>query len=326
MARPPKNPAIPMREGLSPSCLALPRLRDCPWPTLLDHLAERLPRVPREVWRQRLRAGEVLDEGGRALDEHTPYLHGQRIYYWRDLGPETPLPYEADILFRDEHLLVADKPHFLPVTPGGRYVRESLLVRLKARLGLPELSPLHRIDRDTAGLVLFSVRAAERDAYQRLFRERRVDKVYEAIAPWRDDLPWPQRRASHLREDEAAFYRMREAAPEEGLPPNSETWIEPIERLGPGGRWARYRLRPVTGKRHQLRVHMAALGVPILGDGFYPVVRRGPHEADDPADPLRLLARAIAFDDPITGQRRCFESRRTLADPPLAPHCPWPSA
>ncbi|TSE18896.1 Ribosomal large subunit pseudouridine synthase A [Tepidimonas alkaliphilus] len=318
MARPPRPASIALRHGVSPSCLALPRLRHCPWPTLLDCLAERMPHVPREVWRARLQRGEVLDERGQPLHERTPYLHGQRIYYWREVAQETPIPFEAEILFRDAHLLVVDKPHFLPVTPGGRYVRETLLVRLKAMLDLPELSPLHRIDRDTAGLVLFSVRAADRDAYQRLFRERRIDKEYEAIAPWRGDLPWPQRRVSHLREDEAAFFRMREASPAEVLPPNSETWIEPIERLGPEGRWARWRLRPVTGKRHQLRVHMAALGAPILGDPFYPEVRRGPHESDDHAEPLRLLARAMAFDDPVTGQRRRFESRRALAPPT---HC-----
>ena len=318
MARLPKNAAIPMRQGVSPSCLALPRLRHCPWPTLLDHLAERLPRIPREQWRARLRRGEVFGEDGRPLDEHTPYLHGQRIYYWREVAEEPAIPFEAAVLFRDAHLLVVDKPHFLPVTPGGRFVRETLLVRLKAALNLPELSPLHRIDRDTAGLVLFSVRAADRDAYQRLFRERRVDKVYEAIAPWRGDLPWPLRRVSHLREDEAAFYRMREATANEALPPNSETWIEPLERLSPDGRYARYRLRPVTGKRHQLRVHMAALGVPILGDPFYPEVRRGPNDPDDYSQPLQLLAQSLAFDDPLTGQRRHFQSRLRL-DPHALP-------
>ncbi|WP_334134540.1 pseudouridine synthase [Tepidimonas sp.] len=301
-----------MRDGVSPSCLALPRLRHCPWSTLLDYLAERLPRIPRSEWRARMRNGHVLDEQGRPLAEHTPYLHGQRVYYWRTLADETPIPFHATVLFRDEHLLVADKPHFLPVTPGGRYVRETLLVRLKRELDLPELSPLHRIDRETAGLVLLSVRASERNAYQRLFRERRVEKIYVAIAPWRDDLTWPQRRVSHLREDEAAFFRMREADPAEGLPPNSETWIEPLQRLEPNGRYARYRLRPVTGKRHQLRVHMAALGVPIVGDPFYPQVRRGPDDPEDYAQPLQLLAQAIAFDDPITGQRRSFQSTRTL--------------
>ncbi|TSE33875.1 pseudouridine synthase [Tepidimonas charontis] len=315
MARPPKNPALALRDGVAPSCVALPRLRHCPWPTLLDFLAERLRGASRAQWLARLRAGQVLDEDGRPLDEHAPYLHGQRVYYWRNLPDEPPIPFQEQVLFRDAHLVVVDKPHFLPVTPGGRYVRETLLVRLRRALNLPELSPLHRIDRDTAGLVVLSVRAAERDAYQRLFRQRRVEKIYEAIAPWRDDLPWPQRRLSHLREDEHAFFRMREAAPEEGLPPNSETWIEPLQRLGPQGRWARYRLRPVTGKRHQLRVHLCALGLPIVGDPWYPVVRIGPDDPPDYATPLQLLAQAIAFDDPITGQRRQFHSRLRLSGP-----------
>jgi tRNA pseudouridine32 synthase/23S rRNA pseudouridine746 synthase len=313
MARLPKNGALPLRDGVSPSCVALPRLRQCPWPTLLDYLAARLPRIPRAEWQARLRAGHVVDDDGRALDEYTPYLHGQRVYYWRTLADEAPVPFQETVLYRDAHVVVADKPHFLPVTPGGRYVRETLLVRLKRVLDLPDLSPLHRIDRETAGLVVFSVQAHERDAYQRLFRERRVDKTYEAIAPWRDGLRWPLRRTSHLREDEKAFFRMREAAPEEGLPANSETWIEPLERLGPQADHARYRLRPVTGKRHQLRVHMAALGLPIVGDQFYPVVRRGPDEPEDYTQPLQLLARAIAFDDPITGERRAFESPRSLS-------------
>ena len=204
---------------------------------------------------------------------------------------------------------MADKPHFLPVTPGGRYVRQTLVVRLKHRLNLPDLSPLHRIDRETAGLVLFSLRPQDRDAYQRLFRERSVDKTYEAIAPWREDLAWPQTRRSHIREQEDAFYRMREAEPHEGLPPNSETHLHLLERHGD---WARYRLEPVTGKRHQLRVHMNALGVPLVGDQFYPTVRRGPDDAEDFSEPLRLLARAIAFTDPVTGEARRFESRLQL--------------
>lgn len=305
MAYAPKNPAIAMRDGVSPSCVALPQMRRVPWPLFLDFLAERLPVVSREEWRERMAAGEVVDEHNRPLPPTAQCQSGMRAYYWRRLPAEPAIPFEERILFQDEQLLVADKPHFLPVTPGGRYVRETLVVRLKQRLGLPDLSPLHRIDRETAGLVLFSLRPQDRDAYQRLFRERRVDKHYEAIAPWREDLAWPQTRRSHILEQEQAFYRMRESRPEEGLAPNSETRIAPLERRGD---WARYRLEPVTGKRHQLRVHMNALGLPLVGDQFYPLVRRGPDELEDYAEPLRLLARAIAFTDPVTGQARHFES------------------
>ena len=314
MAHVPKNPAIPLRDGVSPSCIALPRLRQSPWPTVLDFLAERLPRVTRDAWLQRMQAGEVVGDDGRPLGAEAPYVHGARVYYWRALPHETTIPFEECIVHHDEHLVVADKPHFLPVTPGGRYVQQSLLVRLKRRLGLPDLSPLHRIDRETAGLVVFSVRPQDRDAYQRLFRERRVDKTYDAIAPWHAGRSWPHTRRSHILECEDAFYKMREAAPDEQLPDNSETHIDCEERRCD---WARYRLTPVTGKRHQLRVHMLGLGLPLLGDQFYPTVRRAPGEPEDFAEPLRLLAQSIAFTDPVTGAPRRFESTRTLD---------WPAA
>ena len=309
MAHVPKNPHIAMRGGVSPSCVALPRVRQSPWSLLIDHLAERLPRIARTEWAERMRSGSVLGEDGQPLPPDAPYVGGARVYYWRTLQQEDPIPFEATVLFEDDHLVVADKPHFLPVTPGGRYVRETLLVRLKAQLGLADLSPLHRIDRETAGLVLLSKRPQDRDAYQSLFRERRVDKVYEAVAPWRADLAFPLTRRSHILEDEQAFYRMREARPDEGLAPNSETRIECLQRDGDR---AVYRLHPVSGKRHQLRVHMHGLGLPIEGDQFYPVVRRGPDDREDFAEPLQLLAQAIAFTDPVTGQPRHFASGRRL--------------
>ena len=309
MAHVPKNPNIAMRDGVSPSCVALPRMRQSLWPALIDHLVDRLPRISRSEWTERMRSGSVLGEDGQPLAPDAPYVGGARVYYWRELPHEDPIPFEATVLFEDAHLVVADKPHFLPVTPGGRYVRETLLVRLKAQLGCADLSPLHRIDRETAGLVLLCKRPQDRDAYQSLFRERRVDKVYEAVAAWREALQFPLTRRSHILEDEQAFYRMREALPDEGLPPNSETRIECV--LREDGR-ALYRLHPISGKRHQLRVHMHGLGLPIEGDQFYPVVRRGPDEAEDFAQPLQLLAREIAFTDPVTGQPRHFQSGRRL--------------
>ncbi|MFP8780897.1 pseudouridine synthase [Hydrogenophaga sp. RWCD_12] len=310
MARPPKNPLIPARNGVSPSCVALPLLPagDRRWPTVLDFLDERLPAVGREGWALRLAAGDVLDESAQPVNGNDLYRGGARLYYWRALDAEPVIPFEATVLHQDTHLLVADKPHFLPVTPTGRFVQQTLLVRLKQATGIDTLSPIHRIDRETAGLVVFSLRPQDRGAYQALFRERAVDKVYEAIAPASDTLPWPQRRCSRIEEDPAAFYRMVEADGE----PNSETGIEPVERRRD---WARYRLTPVTGKRHQLRVHLNGLGLPIAGDQFYPVVRHGPGEAEDFADPLRLLARSIAFTDPVTGEARRFDSRLELAWP-----------
>ena len=307
MSRPPRHPLIPLRDGVSASCVALPQppAGTRPWPGVLDFLAQRLPRLTLHEWAQRLARGEVLDEAGQPVPPDAPYRGGTRLYYWRTLDDEPVVPFEEQVLFQDEHLVVADKPHFLPVTPGGRYVQQTLLVRLKNRLGLPDLSPVHRIDRETAGLVVFSVRPQDRGAYQALFRERTVDKVYEAIAPASDAHRFPLVRHSRIEEDTEAFFRMTEVPGE----PNSETAIDAVERRGV---WARYRLAPVTGKRHQLRVHLQALGLPIAGDQFYPTVRRGPEAAEDFADPLRLLAAGIAFTDPVTGTVRRFATRRSL--------------
>lgn len=292
-----------MREGVGASCVALPH---GPWPRLLDFLAERLPAVSAEQWQERMAQGHVLDESGAPLLPDAPYRHGTRVYYYRALDAEPVIPFEETILYQDAHLLVADKPHFLPVTPTGRYVQQTLLVRLKRRTGLEHLSPIHRIDRETAGLVVFSVRPQDRGAYQALFREQVVDKTYEAIAPLRPDLPLPAVHRSRIEPDER-FFRQREVPGE----PNSETRIELIEAFGD---LARYRLRPRSGKTHQLRVHMDALGRPISGDLFYPEVVHGPgHAEENWSRPLQLLARALAFTDPVTGELRHFESRRQLA-------------
>lgn len=324
MARPPKNPHIPMRGGVSPSSIALPSLRQPPWTTVLAALADLLPRVPHAEWQARMANGQVMNDQGQPLPPDAPYQKCQRVYYWRDLPTEPPIPFAHTVLFRDEHLLVADKPHFLPVTPGGRYVKETLLARLKDSLNLPELSPLHRLDRETAGVVAFCLRPQDRDAYQRLFRERQVHKVYEAMAA----TPHPQgaqaactpspsvvcplTRRSHIRENPAQFFRMEEAPVAEGLAPNSETLIELLAVQHGHGL---FRLTPVSGKRHQLRVHMAALGWPLVGDQFYPDVLRAPGEHEDFAQPLRLLSRELAFTDPVTGEARRFVSQRTLAWP-----------
>lgn len=305
MAHRPKNPLIPTREGVSPSCVAIPSTKPSPWGSVLQFLSERLPVIAPLQWAQRLARGEVLDDEGQPVAPEAPCVPGARLYYYRALDDEAPIPFEPQILFQDQHLLVADKPHFMPVTPSGRHVRHSLMVRLKQMTGLDTLNPIHRIDRETAGLVVFNLRPQDRNAYHALFRERAVDKAYEAIAPHDPALRWPLLRRSRIEEDVEAFFRMVETEGE----PNSETHMDCLEVRGA---WARYGLAPLTGKRHQLRVHLDALGLPILGDRFYPRVRRGPDEAEDFAEPLRLLARSIAFTDPVTGQARRFESARTL--------------
>ena len=288
-----------MRDGVTPSCVVLPSQGQG---RMLDFLAARLPTVSAAGWAQRMAQGDVVDEFGVPVTSGRRFTPGIRLYYYRALDDEAVIPFEEKVLYQDEHILVADKPHFLPVVPGGRYLQHTLLVRLKSRLGLPALSPVHRIDRDTAGLVLFSVQQRTRGAYQALFRNRQITKHYDAIAPWRADLAFPREHTSRL-EESPQFFRMQEVPGE----PNSHTHMQVLEVAGD---WARYRLSPITGKRHQLRVHMAALGLPLRNDPFYPVVNDPPE--GDYSRPLQLLARSLAFVDPVTGESRVFESRQAL--------------
>lgn len=302
MARPPSARTLPTRDGVSPSCVAL---SVGPWTTVLDFLAERLPTVSRQAWAARMHNGEVLDEQGHAVHAEQPYASGTRLFYYRHIADEPDLPVQERIVFQDDHLVVADKPHFMPVTPGGQYVRQSLLVRLKRQLGIDTLSPVHRIDRETAGLVLLCVRPQDRNAYQALFRERQVHKAYEAVAPYRAELTLPLTRRSRIEACTTQFFRSEEI---EGTP-NSETTLSLLQVQGNS---ALYRLEPVTGKRHQLRIHMNALGLPIEGDQFYPEVLRGAGEPEDFSHPLQLLARSVAFTDPVTGKPRSFASGQSL--------------
>ena len=303
----PHDPKVlPMRDGVSPSCVVLPSRGQG---SMLDFLAQRLPAVTRAQWEARMHAGEVVDEHGERVLPGRALVPGLRLYYYRALEHEAPLPFEAQVLFRDAHLLVADKPHFLPVVPAGRFLQNSLLVRLKRAYDLPELSPIHRIDRETAGLVLFSVQRATRGLYQGLFRDRAVDKRYEALAPWNADLAFPREHASRM-EESGHFFRMHEVPGE----PNSFTRMEVLEH---NTHWARYALAPVSGRRHQLRVHMAALGLPLRGDTLYPEVNDAAE--GDYSRPLQLLARSVAFCDPLTGERRCFSSRLQLQPLPDTP-------
>ena len=291
----------PMRDGVGASVVSVPQGA----PHLLDFLAQRMPGISRSEWAERLAQGLVLHENGQTALPDQACQPGQRLYYYRHLANEPVLPFQAHILFEDAHLLVADKPHFMPVTPSGRYVQQSLLVQLKRRTGLSDLVPLHRIDRETAGLVMLGKRLQDRDAYHALFRDHHIHKLYHAVAPWRADRAVPTVYASRLVPGEP-FFRTQEVP---GTP-NSETRIS---LLRTSGLRALYRLEPVTGKRHQLRVHMNALDLPIEGDQFYPTILRGPDAPEDFGQPLQLLAQSVRFTDPITGQVRVFESQRQLA-------------
>jgi len=276
------------------------------WPTLLDFLTERFPSVTSETWLARLARNDVLDESGTpvslSMATQSPCPANTRLYYYREVPNEVPIPFDEVVLYQDDHLLVVDKPHFLPVVPSGGYLTQTVLVRLKHKLGLDDLVPIHRIDRDTAGLVLFSKRPATRAAYCALFSQHRVNKTYQAIAPWRADLSWPITR--HSRIQEAGHFMLQCEVP--GTP-NASTLIDVLEVRG---QLARYQLKPITGQRHQLRVHMLALGLPLLNDGLYPVLT--PEGQQDFSKPLQLLAKQLEFTDPVSGQARHFESTRQL--------------
>ncbi len=274
------------------------------WPTFLDFLTQKFPAVGHDQWLGRVNSESVVDGHGVTINSATPYRANSKLYYFRSVCNEPRIPFEETVLFQDDLIVVADKPHFLPVTPAGRYVQETLLVRLKRRLGINTLAPMHRIDRDTAGLVLFTVQSHTRNAYQKLFRERRVEKTYEAIAPWRAELMAPTVYRNRLTEG-AAFMQMQTEA-------GAANALTAIEIAEVKGSLARYILRPLTGQKHQLRAHMAALGAPILNDRIYPVLQAWDSEEPDYSQPLQLLAKSIAFVDPVTGQLRAFASALPL--------------
>ncbi|QBJ97305.1 pseudouridine synthase [Rhodococcus sp. ABRD24] len=290
---------LPVRDGLNPTRLRLPD--SGPWPTAVAYLLARFPSDTARLL-EKVAAGEVVDEAGAPITGATEFRPRSFLYLYRDPPVEARVPFEIDILYRDTDLLVVDKPHFLASTPRGAYVAESALVRLRRDLDLPELTPAHRLDRITAGVLIFTVRRQARRAYQSLFDERKVTKEYEALARHDPALRLPVTVRSRIIKERGVLQ-----AREVPGTPNAESRIELIEAVDGIGR---YRLLPHTGKTHQLRLHMSSLGVPILGDNFYPEFYDV--APDDYSTPLQLLARSIEFTDPQSGAQRRFTSRRRL--------------
>ena len=291
----------PMKNGVGASKVFLPNLEVLP-NSIFEYLCAHFPHIEALEWQQRFKDNLVMNAFGQTLTLHSIYVANQHIYYYRFLKQEIHVPFQEKILFENEDLLVVDKPHFLTMSPTGQYVQETLLVRLKNSTGYADLTPIHRLDRETAGVVLFSKRPETRGAYQQLFAERKVQKVYHAIAPHRADLTFPL--SIQLRMDKGEpFYTMQVV---EGQP-NSHTDIHLIHHHQT---WALYELKPTTGKQHQLRVHLNHLNIPIRNDPFYPQVTHKP--SDDFSAPLQLLAKEIYFINPLNQHPMHFCSELVL--------------
>jgi tRNA pseudouridine32 synthase/23S rRNA pseudouridine746 synthase len=320
-----------VRDGLNPTRLVLPHEPEvvARFPFALGYLLDRF-HDDEDRLREKLALGEIVTGRGAPLTPTTPYEPRGFLYLYRDPpAHEDEIPFEPQVLHRDENLLVVDKPHFLATMPRGRWVRQTALVRLRVALDLPELSPAHRLDRGTAGVLVLTVRPEVRGAYQEAFARREVHKVYEAVAPLAPSggrppsgsLPPSGSAVSdgapvalgEPRTVRSRIVKRRGVTRAEEVPgePNAEsrvTLVAADEARGLG----LYRLEPHTGKTHQLRLHLASLGLPILHDPFWPELRDT--DPDDFDRPLQLLSRSVELTDPLSGRPRRFESRRTLSE------------
>lgn len=325
---------LPVRDGVNATKLRLPL--SGPWETIHEYVLERFGHIDHGGITERFHKGEVVDVQGDPVRVETPLGAREYLWYYRSVAAETPIPFTEDILYEDDHLVVADKPHFLPTTPAGKYVQQSLLVRLRNRLELPHLVPIHRLDRGTAGIVMFSKNPETRGPYQVLFERRAVEKTYQCVSPGEPVSTSAMTVRNRLGKTKGVVVANREpydvaASGRVFQPPaqrprrrghtrstgaNAASRVEHL-RSGLsryGQQVSQFRLTPLTGKTHQLRIHMALLGMGIMHDRFYPELL---DDAPDDFDrPLQLLAESLSFADPLTGIRRHFTSTRSLAEAP----------
>ncbi|MDD5757522.1 MAG: pseudouridine synthase [Desulfobulbaceae bacterium] len=291
-----------MAIALHPSKVTLPKIEP-PYPSVFSFLVARFPQVSPEIWQQRFEQGKVLNDRRLPIAAHTPYIPQQKIYYFREQSQEPVVPFAESILFQNDEILVACKPHFLPVIPSGPYVNECLLGRLQRKTGILDLAPIHRIDRETAGVVLFSTKKQNRGVYHDLFMHGAAEKTYQALCHYPEAQQQQQWLIENRIEVGSPWFRVKTA----NGPINSRTRITLKEARGEKGHFL---LQPITGKKHQLRLHLSGLGFGIINDRYYPNLL--PKRDDDFDKPLQLIAQALQFDDPITGKRMEFQSERKL--------------
>jgi tRNA pseudouridine32 synthase/23S rRNA pseudouridine746 synthase len=301
---------LPPRDGVGATRLHVPLRGE--WPTVSAYMVERFFHLEPEGLLERFDRGEIVARDGSPVSRDAPLGSEEFIWYYRDPPAETRIPFEIEILHQDDDLVVVDKPHFLPTTPGGKYLQNSALIRLRRLLDIPDLAPIHRLDRATAGLLMFAARRETRGAYQSLFENREVQKVYEAVsnrpAHW-DASEFPLVYRNHIVKRRAEVCVQVDAEQE----PNAETLIEV---LSADEHVVHTLLKPHSGKMHQLRVHLSAIGLGIRNDRFYPTLLD--EMPDDFSLPLQLLARELHFVDPLSGDARTFTSRLRLKDAPLS--------
>ncbi|MDF0534180.1 pseudouridine synthase [Shewanella sp. A32] len=287
--------------AVHPSWVVLPQ-QQTDKPTVLAFLLARFPAISESVWRERMQQGKVHWQDGSLIDEQTPYQAARRVYYYREVMIEPRIPFQEQILYQDQHSLLVYKPHFLPVTPGGNFVNECLVARLRARTGIDTIIPVHRLDRDTAGVMLMSVAPETRDAYHSLFRDGLIHKRYQALArltpALRESLP-----QGWLSQPKCWTVKNRIERGDPGftmqIVPGTANSHSEIRLLAVNADIGLFELEPVTGKTHQLRLHMASLGMPLLNDRYYPQLQ--PLQADDFSKPLKLVACRLQYTDPLSG-------------------------
>jgi len=277
------------------------------WANLYEFLCWQFPRIDAAIWWQRLQDGKVFWFGGDIVRPDTPFSPSRRLCYFREVSAEPQIPFQEELVYQDEQILIACKPHFLPVIPGGDYINECLLERLRQKYQQPDLVAVHRLDRETAGLVLFSKQPASRAEYYQLFASGQIEKSYLALAQIADHIqaePGQRWQVQNRLEKSQPRFLMQQVAGEV----NASSSIELLQRQG---RLGLFKLTPHTGKTHQLRVHMLGLGMPLLHDKYYPQLL--PKTALDFSQPLQLLAAELTFVDPLCGEKRQFRSNRQLA-------------
>ncbi len=293
-----------MPKADTPSIIVISGIEKCT--TIFEFLCRRFPKIDGSAWKKRIESGDVFYENRKPVGLREIAKPGIKVYYYREVENEAVIPFKEKIISGDEHIIAVDKPHFLPVIPAGKYVNETLLNRVKRTTGITDIAPLNRLDRETAGIVLFSINKKSRDSYYNLFRTRQVKKIYKAISPENPKVKKSGWRIENRLVQGEPWFRMK-CSEEINAETNAITQINLDKNEN---NLCYFSLHPETGQKHQLRVHMSLIGYPVLNDRFYPELF--PEEADDYPKPLKLLAEIISFKDPITGRLIEFKSEQSL--------------